>query len=587
MKNCKTAQRQRIVFVYFMICVLALSLTGRLAYLMVVRADYYGQKAKDVQQRERSIKAKRGVIYDRNGEILAGNKPVSTISVIHNQIEEPERVIRELSTLLELDEDTVRKRVEKVSSIERIKANVDKETSDKIRELELAGVMVDEDYKRYYPYDTLASRVIGFTGADNQGIIGLEVSYDEILQGQNGAILTMTNARGIEIDGEAEERREPVAGKNLYTSLDLNLQQFATQAAEKVRKAKNAAGVRVIMMNPGNGEIYAMVNAPEFSLAEPYQLVGISKKKQEKLSEKQKNEELNKMWRNGCVSDTYEPGSTFKVITATAALEAGVVSLTDGFHCPGYKIVEDRRIRCHKTQGHGSETFVQGVQNSCNPVFMEVGARLGVEGMFRGMRQLGILSKTNIDVPGEASTIMHQQKNVGAVELATMSFGQSFQLSPIRLLTSVSSVINGGHSVVPHFGVSIENTQEETVKKLSYSEKENVVSGETSDNMKMILESVVTEGSGSKASVEGYQVGAKTGTSEKLPRRSGKYIASCLGFAPADNPKVLVVVLIDEPEGIYYGGTIAAPVVSELLDNALPYLGVKKQKTEKKEKSVN
>lgn len=414
---------------------------------MVAKADYYGQKAKDVQQRERAIKAKRGVIYDRNGEILAGNKPVSTISVIHNQIKEPEKVIARLSELLDLDEQEVRKRVEKVSSIERIKANVPKETSDKIREENLAGVMVDEDYKRYYPYDTLASRVIGFTGADNQGIIGLEVSYDDILQGQNGAILTMTTARGLEIDGKAEERREPVAGQNLYTSIDSNLQQFATQAAEKVREAKNAAGVRVIMMNPQNGEIYAMVNSPEFSLTKPYELVDQS----ENLSEKQKNEELNKMWRNGCVSDTYEPGSTFKIITSTAALEAGAVSLNDTFYCPGFKIVEDRRIRCHKAGGHGSETFVQGVQNSCNPVFMEVGARLGVGGMFRGMRQLGILSKTNIDVPGEASTIMHQQKNVGAVELATMSFGQSFQLSPIRLLTSVSAVINGGHSIVPHF----------------------------------------------------------------------------------------------------------------------------------------
>ncbi len=548
--------------------------------MMVAKADYYGQKAKDVQQRERAIKAKRGVIYDRNGEILAGNKPVSTISVIHNQIKEPEKVIARLSELLDLDEQEVRKRVEKVSSIERIKANVPKETSDKIREENLAGVMVDEDYKRYYPYDTLASRVIGFTGADNQGIIGLEVSYDDILQGQNGAILTMTTARGLEIDGKAEERREPVAGQNLYTSIDINLQQFATQAAEKVREAKNAAGVRVIMMNPQNGEIYAMVNSPEFSLTKPYELVDQSKN----LSEKQKNEELNKMWRNGCVSDTYEPGSTFKIITSTAALEAGVVSLNDTFHCPGFKIVEDRRIRCHKAGGHGSETFVQGVQNSCNPVFMEVGARLGVGGMFRGMRQLGILSKTNIDVPGEASTIMHQQKNVGAVELATMSFGQSFQLSPIRLLTSVSAVINGGHSIVPHFGVSIENTSNGSVRKLSYPQKKKIVSGETSENMKMILESVVTEGSGSKASVEGYQVGAKTGTSEKLPRRSGKYIASCIGFAPADDPKVLAVVLIDEPEGIYYGGTIAAPVVSELLDNALPYLGVKKtpQKQTKK-----
>lgn len=583
MARCKTTQRQRIVFVYAVICILTIGLTGRLGYLMVARADYYGKKAKDVQQRERSIKAKRGMIYDRNGEVLAGNKPVSTISVIHNQITEPEKVIKQLADLLDLEEETVRKRVEKVSSIEQIKANVPKETSDKIRDLKLDGVMVDEDYQRYYPYDTLASRVIGFTGSDNQGIIGLEVWYDEILQGQKGAILTMTNARGIEIDGKAEERREPVAGKNIYTSLDVNLQKFATQAADKVRKAKQALGVRIIMMNPQNGEIYAMVNSPEFSLSEPYQLVGKTKKEMSELSDKEKNEAWNQMWRNGCVSDTYEPGSTFKVITATAALEAGAVSLTDTFHCPGYKVVEDRRIRCHKTRGHGSETFVQGVQNSCNPVFMEVGARLGVSGMFQGMRKLGILSKTGIDVPGEAMTIMHQQKNVGAVELATMSFGQSFQLSPIRLLTSVSAVINGGHSVVPHFGVAVEDTVQESVVKLKYEQQKGVVSDNTSENMKMILESVVTEGSGHKASVEGYSVGAKTGTSEKLPRRSGKYIASCLGFAPADNPKVLVAVLIDEPQGIYYGGTIAAPVVSELLDNALPYLGVEKSSKKKQE----
>lgn len=583
MARCKTTQRQRIVFVYAVICILTIGLTGRLGYLMVARADYYGKKAKDVQQRERSIKAKRGMIYDRNGEVLAGNKPVSTISVIHNQITEPEKVIKQLADLLDLEEETVRKRVEKVSSIEQIKANVPKETSDKIRDLKLDGVMVDEDYQRYYPYDTLASRVIGFTGSDNQGIIGLEVWYDEILQGQKGAILTMTNARGIEIDGKAEERREPVAGKNIYTSLDVNLQKFATQAADKVHKAKQALGVRIIMMNPQNGEIYAMVNSPEFSLSEPYQLVGKTKKEMSELSDKEKNEAWNQMWRNGCVSDTYEPGSTFKVITATAALEAGVVSLTDTFHCPGYKVVEDRRIRCHKTRGHGSETFVQGVQNSCNPVFMEVGARLGVSGMFQGMRKLGILSKTGIDVPGEAMTIMHQQKNVGAVELATMSFGQSFQLSPIRLLTSVSAVINGGHSVVPHFGVAVEDTVQESVVKLKYEQQKGVVSDNTSENMKMILESVVTEGSGHKASVEGYSVGAKTGTSEKLPRRTGKYIASCLGFAPADNPKVLVAVLIDEPQGIYYGGTIAAPVVSELLDNALPYLGVEKSSKKKQE----
>lgn len=587
MKNCKTAQRQRIIFAYVMIVILTLSLTGRLAYLMVCKADYYGDRAKDVQQRERRVKAQRGLIYDRNGTVLAGNKPVSTISVIHNQIEEPELVIQCLAEILNLPEETVRKRVEKVSSIERIKTNVEKELSDQIRNLGLAGVMVDEDYKRYYPFDDLASRVIGFTGSDNQGIIGLEVKYDDSLQGQDGAILTTTNARGIEIEGKAEERQEPVAGHNLYTSLDINLQQFATQAAEKVRKAKNAAGVRIIMMNPQNGEIYAMVNDPEFSLNNPYQIAGMSEQEMEKLSEKEKNEKLNQMWRNACVSDTYEPGSTFKIVTATTALEADVVKLTDQFHCPGYKIVEDRRIRCHKTQGHGSETFVQGVQNSCNPVFMEVGARLGVDGMFRGLRQLQILSKTGIDVPGEASTIMHQPDNVGAVELATVSFGQSFQLSPIRLLTTVSAVINGGNMITPHFGVSIEDTQADAIQGLEYPMTENIVSEETSENMKMILETVVSEGSGSKASVDGYQVGAKTGTSEKLPRRSNKYIASCLGFAPANDPKVLAVVLIDEPEGIYYGGQIAAPVISDLLDNALPYLGVEASETPKESAEPN
>lgn len=587
MKNCKTAQRQRIIFAYVMIVILTLSLTGRLAYLMVCKADYYGDRAKDVQQRERRVKAQRGLIYDRNGTVLAGNKPVSTISVIHNQIEEPELVIQCLAEILNLPEETVRKRVEKVSSIERIKTNVEKELSDQIRNLGLAGVMVDEDYKRYYPFDDLASRVIGFTGSDNQGIIGLEVKYDDSLQGQDGAILTTTNARGIEIEGKAEERQEPVAGHNLYTSLDINLQQFATQAAEKVRKAKNAAGVRIIMMNPQNGEIYAMVNDPEFSLNNPYQIAGMSEQEMEKLSEKEKNEKLNQMWRNACVSDTYEPGSTFKIVTATTALEVDVVKLTDQFHCPGYKIVEDRRIRCHKTQGHGSETFVQGVQNSCNPVFMEVGARLGVDGMFRGLRQLQILSKTGIDVPGEASTIMHQPDNVGAVELATVSFGQSFQLSPIRLLTTVSAVINGGNMITPHFGVSIEDTQADAIQGLEYPMTENIVSEETSENMKMILETVVSEGSGSKASVDGYQVGAKTGTSEKLPRRSNKYIASCLGFAPANDPKVLAVVLIDEPEGIYYGGQIAAPVISDLLDNALPYLGVEASETPKESAEPN
>lgn len=575
MKSCKTAQRQRLIFAYTMVCILTAVLLCRLAYLMLGKADYYGAKAKDVQQRERSIKAERGIIYDRNGVVLAGNKPVSTISVIHNQIKEPERVISVLSEILGIDEAKVRKRVEKVSSIERIKSNVDKETSDRIRDMGLDGVMVDEDYKRYYPYGNLASRVIGFTGADNQGIIGLEVSYDSYLQGEDGCILTMTNARGIEIEGEAEDRIEPVAGNSFYTSLDINIQKFAQQAAEDVLEAKNAKSVRIMMLNPQNGEIYAMVNVPEFDLNNPYEIAGSENMTQEKF-----NEELNKMWRNGCISDTYEPGSTFKVFTATSALEAGVVKETDTFSCPGYKIVEDRRIRCHKVSGHGTETFVQGVQNSCNPVFMEVGARLGTDRVFEYLDKLGILKKTGIDVPGEAATIMHKKENVGAVELATMSFGQSFQLTPVRLLATISAVINGGTLITPHFGVGIESSDKTVVRKLQYETTENVISTDTSEKMKRILESVVSEGGGHKAAVEGYKVGGKTGTSEKLPRSSNKYIASCLGFAPAENPVVLALVLIDEPEGIYYGGTIAAPVISKLLDDALPYLGIERQEEE-------
>ena len=481
MRNCKTAQRQRIFFSFAVICLLTLLLTGRLSYLMLAKADYYGKKAKQVQQRERAIKAERGKIYDRNGVEIAGNKPVSTISVIHNQITDEEKVVCVLSDLLELDEKKVRERVEKQTSREKIKTNVEKEISDQIREMNLDGVMVDEDYKRYYPYNELASKVIGFAGGDNQGILGLEVKYDENLSGQDGSILTTTNARGIEIDGATEDRIEPVAGDDLYCSLDVNLQKFAQQAAEKVMEAKNAKNVRVIMMNPQNGEIYAMVNAQEFDLNNPFEL---DLKKE--VSEKKKQELLNQMWRNACVSDTYEPGSTFKVITATSALEANVVKLTDTFSCPGYKVVEDRKIRCHKTAGHGAETFVQGVQNSCNPVFMEVGARLGVDGMFEYLKKLRVLEKTGVDVPGEAATIMHQKENVGAVELATMTFGQSFQLTPLRLLTTVSAVINGGRLITPHFGVKLESADKTVVKKLSYKEEENVVSKETSENMKKI-----------------------------------------------------------------------------------------------------
>lgn len=576
LKQSRTLQRQKLLFVYGMVVLFMIGLAGRLLYLMVNRADYYGEKAKEVHQRQRTVKAARGIIYDRNGVAIASNKPVSTISVIHNQVQNPEKVIRVLSELLELPEEKVRKRVEKVSSIEKIKSNVDKDISDRIRDMELAGVMVDEDYKRYYPYSEFASKVIGFTGADNQGIIGMEVAYDKYLQGQDGSILTMTTARGLEIDGKAEERIEPIAGTNLYTSLDVNMQSFAQQAAGKVMKAKKAKSVRIVMMNPQNGEIYAMVNVPEFDLNDPYTLNTTSSKN---MSDKKKQEALNGMWRNACVSDTYEPGSTFKVIVAASALEAGVVKLEDTFHCPGFKVVEDRRIRCHKTTGHGSETFVQGVQNSCNPVFMEVGARLGVDNMFHYLQQLGIMSKTGIDVPGEASTIMHRKENVGAVELATMSFGQSFQLTPVRLLSSISMILNGGTRITPHLGVELESSDGTAVKKLTYSAQENIISSQTSETMRMILESVVSEGSGKKAYVEGYQVGAKTGTSEKLPRHSNKYIASCMGFAPADHPVVAALVLIDEPQGIYYGGTIAAPVISELLDNALPYLGVERGET--------
>lgn len=567
MKYCKTPQKQRLFFAFIVVCFCLFMLVGRLVYLMIYRADYYGERAKAVQQRERSIKGSRGKILDRNGIVLAGNKSVSTISVIHNQIKQPEKVIKNLSAILEIDEDEIRKKVNKVSSREKIKSNVEKAISDKIRNLEMDGVMVDEDYKRTYPFNSLASKVIGFTGADNQGILGLEVKYEKYLKGEPGYILTTTNARGIEVDKRAEERIEPKQGKDLYTSIDINIQKFATQAAKNVMEAKGAKNVKILVMNPNNGEIFAMVNVPEFNLNKPYDI-----KSKKKLSQKELNQKLNDMWRNGCVCDTYEPGSTFKVFTATAAYEQGVVKLTDTFNCPGYKIVGDRKIRCHKTTGHGAETFAQGVQNSCNPVFMEVGQRLGVANMFKYLKKFSVLYKTGIDVPGEAVTIMHQQKNVGEVELATMSFGQSFQLSPIRLLTTISAVINGGNMITPHFGVKILDEQKNRKYTIRYNAQKNVISKDTSEVMKKILESVVSEGGGKKAAVDGYKVGAKTGTSEKLPRRSGKYVASCMGFAPADNPKVIALVLIDEPQGIYYGGTIAAPVISKLLDDILPYI---------------
>lgn len=570
----RTFHKRRLLFAMGIIVILASALVVRLWYLMVVKAEHYGEKAKEVQERERTIKAERGRIFDRNGMELASNKPVSTISVIYSQIKEPEKVITVLSKELELSEETVRKRVEKKSSIERVKANVEKETADKIRAYKLDGVMVDEDYKRYYPYETLASKVIGFTGSDNQGIIGLEVAYDKVLQGKSGTILTMTTAKGVEINNVAEHRIEPIPGKDLYISLDVNIQKYAEQAAKKVREEKQAKNVKVIVMNPQNGEIYAMVNEPEFNLNEPYTLV---EQDDRSLSSEEKNIQLNNMWRNACISDTYEPGSTFKIITATAALSEGKVNVSDSFYCPGYKKVEDRTIRCHKTTGHGAESFKEGIMNSCNPVFMEIGARTGVDAMYKWYKNLGLMEKTGIDVPGEANSIMHKKEDVGEVELATMSFGQSFQITPLQLLRAVSSLFNGGKLITPHFGVKTINREENEITKLKYKEKGDVVTTETQETMKMLLEAVVAEGGGKNAYIEGYRIGGKTATSEKLPRSSNKYISSFLGVAPADNPKVVALLLIDEPEGVYYGGTIAAPVVKEIFENILPYMGVEAQ----------
>ncbi len=564
----RTYQRQTLFLVFFVFSLFLVLMVARLGYLMIYKAEHYGALAKELHERERTIKAERGKILDRNGNLLAGNVSVSTISVIHSQIKEPERVVEILSKELEMDKETIQKKVEKVSSREKIKSNVPKEVSDRIREYRLAGVTVDEDYKRYYQYGALGSKVLGFTGGDNQGIIGLEVSYEKYLKGIDGSILTMTTASGTEIKNGAEDRVEPVSGWTLTTSLDLNIMKYANQAAYTLLEKKQAKTVEIIVMNPQNGEIYAMVNAPEFDLNHPYELTGGS----EGMTEKEKVNQLNNQWRNLAVSDTYEPGSTFKVITTAAAMNKGVVTMNDTFSCPGFKIVEDRRIRCHKTTGHGSETFCQGIMNSCNPVFMEVGARVGVSGMFEEMKQLGIMNKTGIDVPGEAGTIMHKQENVGAVELATMSFGQSFQVSPIRMLTSIATIINGGKSITPHFGVSAVNSDGTVMERFSYDEGKQVLQEETSKEICKALEMVVTEGGGKLAAVEGYAVGAKTGTSQKLPRGNGKYIASCVGFAPVDNPQVIALVRIDEPVGLYYGGTIAAPVISSIYTNILPYL---------------
>lgn len=564
----RTYQRQSMGVVFFLFVLVLLTLLGRLFYLMIGKADYYGVQAKELHERERKIKAERGEIKDCHGNVLAANRSVSTISVIHSQMKEPERVITLLSKELMLDEKEVRKKVEKVSLREKIKSNVDKETSDRIRNYKLAGVTVDEDYKREYRYDSLASKVLGFTGGDNQGIIGLEVSYEKYLKGLDGSILTMTTAYGTEIENGAEDRIEPVAGWTLNTSLDLPVMEYTDQLANYLLKKKQAKSVDIIVMNPQNGEIYAMASAPEFNLNDPYRIPGDLNK----MSAKEKSEKRNAMWRNPCVSDTYEPGSTFKILTTAAALEKGVVKMTDRFHCPGYKIVEDRRIRCHKKGGHGSETFLDGIMNSCNPVFIEVGARVGVSDFFRKMSDFGLMNRTGIDVPGEASTIIHKEKNVGAVELATMSFGQSFQLSPIRLVSIAGSMINGGYSITPHFGVSAVSADGSLMKHFSYGKKERVVSKETSDLIRMALGKVVSEGTGHKASVKGFSVGAKTGTSEKLPRGNGKYIASTIGFAPVENPKVIALVRIDEPQGLYYGGTVAAPAIAALFENILPYL---------------
>ena len=544
-------------------------LIGRLVYLMIFCSEYYGNKAENLHERERDIKAARGKLLDANGTVLATNKSVCTISVIHNQIEEPEKVIEMLVRELGIPEETARKRVEKVSSIERVKTNVAKETGDAIRAYGLSGVKVDEDYKRYYPYGTLASKVLGFTGADNQGILGLEVKYDEYLQGTNGKILTLTDARGIEIENAGESRLEPVNGYDLCLSLDYNIQMYCEQAAKKVCTKKSADSVSVIVMNPQNGELMAMVNYPEFDLNDPFTLVGDNG---EAVSAEEKQNLLNKMWRNQCISDTYEPGSTFKIITAAAALEEGVVKLDDAFFCPGYKIVEDRRIRCARTTGHGAETFETGIMNSCNPVFMELGERLGAENFVGYFKQFGLLSKTNIDLPGEAGTIMHKTENIGPVELATISFGQSFQITPIQLVTTVSSIINGGTRVTPHFGVSVQDADGNTVKTFSYETHENICTAETSETMRYLLEKVVSEGTGKNAKIEGFSIGGKTATSQTLPRSDHKYISSFLGFAPADNPQVLVLVVINNPQGIYYGGTIAAPVAKEIFENILPYL---------------
>ena len=571
MKN-KTYHKKKILVVFTCAFLILTGLIGRLVYLMVFDAEYYQKRAEDLHKRERKIKAARGEIVDRNGVVLATNKTVCTISVIHSQIKEPERVTEILAKELEMDQAEVRKRVEKVSSMEKVKTNVEKEVGDKIREYNLDGVKVDEDYKRYYPYDSLASKVLGFTGGDNQGIIGLEVKYEETLKGSNGTILTTTDARGIELDAVAEGRIEPVAGKTLEISMDYNIQKYCEQAAEKVMREKQADGVSILLMNPQNGEILSMVNVPEFNLNDPFELNTGEELEGEKLQDA-----LNAMWRNRCINDTYEPGSTFKIITSAACLEEGVVTPEDTFSCPGYRMVEDRRIRCHKVGGHGSETFVQGIQNSCYPVFIDIGLRLGAERFYDYFQQFGLLDLTGIDLPGEAGTIMHQVENIGLVELATISFGQSFQVTPVQMAVTVSSIINGGRRVTPHFGKAVLDREGNVLETLSYEERSGVVSEKTSKTMQTLLEGVVANGSGKNAYIEGYSIGGKTATSQTLPRSANKYISSFIGFAPAEDPQVLGMVVIHNPQGIYYGGTIAAPVLRSIFDNVLPYLGIEKQ----------
>ena len=574
MLRTKTYHKKKIVVVFLCCAVILFALMGRLGYLMIFQSEYYSEKAQDLHERERDIKAARGRILDTNGVVLADNKAVCTISVIHNQIKEPEKVIEMLVKELGLPEENVRKRVEKYSSIERIKTNVDKEVGDRIREYNYPGVKVDEDFKRYYPLGSFASKVLGFTGSDNQGIIGLETVYDDVLQGQNGKILTLTDARGVELEDQGEVRLEAVPGQDLYLSIDVNIQKYAEQAAYQVMEQKSADRVEIILMNPQNGEIYAMVNAPEFDLNDPFTV-----EESDGLSEEELQNARNQMWRNGCINDTYEPGSTFKIITAAAGLEEGVVTPSDSFFCPGYKIVDDRRIRCHKTAGHGAESFVEATRNSCNPVFIEVGLRLGTERFYHYFDQFGLLSKTGIDVPGEAGTIMHQQEKMGNVELATCAFGQSFQITPLQLITTVSSLINGGTRITPHFGVKVQSSDQTKTKVLEYKETENIVSEETSKTLRMILEQVVDGGSGKNAYIAGYHIGGKTATSETLPRSANKYISSFLGFAPADDPKVIGICVIHNPQGVYYGGTIAAPVIRDIFANIFPYLGIERDPT--------